>query len=267
MITSTRKDNYKTLRSKFLELQSLYQSKVEEVDTLGDRIQELEESYYQDSDSSDEEWDNCDTLQSRLNERNQAFGVTSQRLGEAKKANSALETRINELTCSNSKLETEISEKISHIILWEKAFNQLNARIQSLTQANNDLRKHNKKLKKTISEQKEEINRLRHDSDNLEDPSCTNSYYSPSLLYQKPLVSSKSSLYSQLSDLLVCPISLEMLKDPVIAPSGNTMERDMMQGLIDRGENDPFTRKGRCAHIIPNYLVKQIIELVNQNIY
>ena len=64
-----------------------------------------------------------------------------------------------------------------------------------------------------------------------------------------------------LNEHLQCPIVLETFKNPVLTPSGNTVEGSVMKTLVQNKALDPFTRNGVCKQIIPNLLVRQISEL------
>ena len=65
-----------------------------------------------------------------------------------------------------------------------------------------------------------------------------------------------------LKEHLQCPIILETFKNPVMTPSGNTVEGSVMKTLVQNKAFDPFTRNGVCKELIPNLLVRQISELV-----
>jgi seryl-tRNA synthetase len=60
----------------------------------------------------------------------------------------------------------------------------------------------------------------------------------------KKVNSSLRSFKTKIRDLLECPISLEMLKEPVFTPSGYTIEKSEMYKMIERNMTDPFTRRG-----------------------
>ena len=73
-----------------------------------------------------------------------------------------------------------------------------------------------------------------------------------------------TSLLKKLEELLQCPINLELMVEPVLTPSGNTLDKQAMEPLISRKKRDPFTRQGFCKVIKPNYLVKQILEIFHE---
>ena len=59
---------------------------------------------------------------------------------------------------------------------------------------------------------------------------------------------------AKLSSLLECPITLEQIMSPVILPSGNTVERYVMEELIRDKKHDPIDRVQICDRIIINRL-------------
>ena len=46
-----------------------------------------------------------------------------------------------------------------------------------------------------------------------------------------------------------------------MTPSGNTIEESVMSTLIKNKDPDPFSKTGFCKELIPNLLIKNIIEL------
>ncbi|KAJ6240541.1 wd repeat [Anaeramoeba flamelloides] len=62
-------------------------------------------------------------------------------------------------------------------------------------------------------------------------------------------------------EIYFCPITHELLRDPVTTKHGHTFERVAITEHINRGGNCPFTRKPlKIEELAPNYLVKQMIE-------
>ncbi|CAI5440479.1 unnamed protein product [Caenorhabditis angaria] len=66
----------------------------------------------------------------------------------------------------------------------------------------------------------------------------------------------------EIPEMLCGKITLELMKDPVIVPSGITYDREeIVQHLRRIGHFDPFTRKPLVeSEIIPNYALKEVIE-------
>jgi peptidyl-tRNA hydrolase len=71
-----------------------------------------------------------------------------------------------------------------------------------------------------------------------------------------------SQITSKLFEATECPISFELMKDPVLTPSGHTVDRKAMEELIYRGFRDPFTREGVWTSIIQNYALTEITKTV-----
>ncbi|PUZ77519.1 hypothetical protein GQ55_1G378400 [Panicum hallii var. hallii] len=60
----------------------------------------------------------------------------------------------------------------------------------------------------------------------------------------------------------LCPISLEMMRDPVAAPTGITYDRDSVEGWLERGHATcPVTgRSLRAEDLIPNHATRRMIQ-------
>lgn len=57
-----------------------------------------------------------------------------------------------------------------------------------------------------------------------------------------------------------CPISYELMDDPVIAPDGHTYERTVIEGMIDRNAPSPFTREAMTKESLrPNHALRELI--------
>ena len=75
----------------------------------------------------------------------------------------------------------------------------------------------------------------------------------------------KSTQESILEEYIICPISHEIMKDPVITPYGHTFERDNIVKAIKKDGKCPLTRKKlEIKDLIPNYGLKQIIDNYNK---
>lgn len=68
----------------------------------------------------------------------------------------------------------------------------------------------------------------------------------------------ESNRPAEIPDYLTCKITMEILKDPVITPSGITYEKSaLLEHLQKVGKFDPVTRKELTAdQIIPNFAIK-----------
>lgn len=64
-----------------------------------------------------------------------------------------------------------------------------------------------------------------------------------------------------MSDTLKCPISFEIMTDPVITPNGDTYQREFIERWIREKGNCPITRNPITLNqLIPNKALKQYIE-------
>jgi len=57
---------------------------------------------------------------------------------------------------------------------------------------------------------------------------------------------------------------LDKLYDPVILPSGKSVNRSVMQSLIDKMCYDPFNQTKLCKRIQPNLFLKNAIEILDE---
>lgn len=57
----------------------------------------------------------------------------------------------------------------------------------------------------------------------------------------------------------LCPISFEIMKNPVITKEGITYERDEIQKWLQKNETDPVTRQKIPNELIPNVLIRKLI--------
>lgn len=62
-------------------------------------------------------------------------------------------------------------------------------------------------------------------------------------------------------DHLICPITTNLLEDPVIAPSGYTYEREDLRNWVDNNGVDPFTREPLSMNqVIPNRALQEAVK-------
>jgi len=67
-------------------------------------------------------------------------------------------------------------------------------------------------------------------------------------------------------EYLVCPISFNLFKDPVIAPSGYTYEREKIEQWIQGHNTDPMTRiQLRKEQLIPNRKLQEAVDYYKKN--
>ncbi len=62
------------------------------------------------------------------------------------------------------------------------------------------------------------------------------------------------------NDSLLCPLTLELFRDPVLAQDGHTYERDAIEEWIRKTGTSPITRQPiSIQHLISNITVKKIV--------
>ena len=62
----------------------------------------------------------------------------------------------------------------------------------------------------------------------------------------------------------LCPITLTIMKDPVIMPDGQTYERSAIPNALKHSPFSPLTRKRmKIKDTIPNYSLKSLISSFN----
>jgi hypothetical protein len=72
------------------------------------------------------------------------------------------------------------------------------------------------------------------------------------------------TLYDSLQSHLVCPLTLEKIDDPVMLPSGQTVEKAFMQDLISKNKRDPFDRNKLCTTIVQNRFAQYVIDTLSK---
>lgn len=76
---------------------------------------------------------------------------------------------------------------------------------------------------------------------------------------------SHKSLLSDLEELLVCPISLERLRNPVMLPSGETIDESTLDRFSENDNCDPYTRQSLLDCKVVNKLAAMLVEIVEKN--
>ncbi|GLE09884.1 hypothetical protein PINS_up021812 [Pythium insidiosum] len=79
---------------------------------------------------------------------------------------------------------------------------------------------------------------------------------------QATATTSSQHTIQQLLELFMCPLSLELMQDPVMTPNGDTYEREMIERHLDvNGHFDPMTRVPLTrAQLSPNRALKLLME-------
>ena len=62
-------------------------------------------------------------------------------------------------------------------------------------------------------------------------------------------------------DALVCPLTLELMSDPVVASDGHSYERKAIEAVLLQGSpTSPLTREDLTASVVPNHALRKRIE-------
>ena len=67
----------------------------------------------------------------------------------------------------------------------------------------------------------------------------------------------------RIKNLLQCPITLEVLNDPVIAEDGHTYERDAIRRWLILRQTSPLTGEAMGNRLVPNLTIKSMLSQVN----
>lgn len=66
--------------------------------------------------------------------------------------------------------------------------------------------------------------------------------------------------HAEADQILFCPITFEIMKDPVLASDGHTYEREAIERWIKEKKTSPVTRQPMTsATLTPNYSIKHLI--------
>ena len=73
-----------------------------------------------------------------------------------------------------------------------------------------------------------------------------------------------SSTLEKFENMLKWPISLDTLEEPMILPSGNTVNKSVMETLIQNYKTDPYDREKRCTQLVSNRFASETAEIINE---
>lgn len=76
---------------------------------------------------------------------------------------------------------------------------------------------------------------------------------------------SLSSLRTSLENTLTCPITFEMINDPVLGEDGNTYENEFIREWISSHGTSPMTQEQMSDDLRPNRMVKSVINSYEDN--
>jgi hypothetical protein len=58
----------------------------------------------------------------------------------------------------------------------------------------------------------------------------------------------------------MCPLTQEVLRDPVVDPEGNSYERSAIESWLEKNNTSPITRKPlRKEDLVPNRALREVI--------
>ena len=81
------------------------------------------------------------------------------------------------------------------------------------------------------------------------------------MTHAPPPLPPANNIPKDVEEKLICPISLEVMTDPVVTPYGHTFERKTIEEYIDRNGICPITRKPLTKQaLIPNYSIREMLE-------
>lgn len=61
-------------------------------------------------------------------------------------------------------------------------------------------------------------------------------------------------------DSFLCPLTQEVLRDPVVDPDGNSYERHAIEAWLEKNSTSPITRKPlRREELVPNRALRDVI--------
>ena len=73
-----------------------------------------------------------------------------------------------------------------------------------------------------------------------------------------------ASTLKQFESLMQCPISFDDLENPMVLPSGNTVNKGVLQTLIEGRKPDPFDRNKVCRKLIVNRFATETAEILDK---
>ncbi|VAI61007.1 unnamed protein product [Triticum turgidum subsp. durum] len=80
--------------------------------------------------------------------------------------------------------------------------------------------------------------------------------------WQQPMLVAAAESEPAVPTHFLCPISLDMMRDPVTAPTGITYDRESVEGWLERGHATcPVTgRPLRLEELVPNHATRRVIQ-------
>ena len=184
----------------------------------------------------------CELLQNSLDAVYRLKGALEIKLSGALSEIEELSRPMNNLNQTHELSKSEVNALQNKIKNNNAQINKLKQKIKNKDGYTKNLEKKNKKVLNELKQLENNWNQVKSRKD--------------------PNGKKLDKLLTSLEEHLQCPILLETFQNPVLTPSGNTVEGSVMKTLVQNKALDPFTRNGVCKELIPNLLVRQISELV-----
>lgn len=71
----------------------------------------------------------------------------------------------------------------------------------------------------------------------------------------------EADMHTEVPDYLCCRITLDILRDPIITPSGHTYERAVILQHLQKSKSDPVTREPlHPSQLVPNLAIKEAVQ-------
>jgi hypothetical protein len=64
----------------------------------------------------------------------------------------------------------------------------------------------------------------------------------------------------EIDDIITCPITMVVMREPVVADDGHTYERSAITEWVRRKGTSPLTRERMSSHFVPNMAIRKMIE-------
>jgi len=157
----------------------------------------------------------------------------------------------------NLVLESEIDKKNTQIIKHYRIINELKTEKNELSQLYEE-------TKQSLQKQT-----LKYES-NIENDSLTKLYEETKKKLEET-IQKKAELISKLvteSSEFICPISFELMNDPVITVDGHSYEREYIEDWLKNNNTSPNTNEIlETNKLIPNYALRGLIVSYNERKY
>ena len=70
----------------------------------------------------------------------------------------------------------------------------------------------------------------------------------------------------EIDDIITCPITMVVMREPVVADDGHTYERRAITEWVKRKGTSPLTRERMSSHFVPNMAIRKMIERLKSSV-